>query len=136
MNGIESEVLQAENALLGYLRNAEVLKGVSMHLNSPGYRNIWNGEVKTYDDLRSRIATAIDNGLASIDYQVASRDISILDSSKVLVTLEATETTHMKNGDSKTSAITVISILWRKIDGKWWVGYLHASEEPIHQRAA
>ena len=22
------------------------------------------------------------------------------------------------------------SILWRKIDRKWWLGYLHASEEP------
>jgi len=92
--------------------------------------DIWNGEMKTYEALRSHIAKAIDNGLVSIDYQVASRETCILDSSNVLTTLEATETTHMKNGVSKTSAMTVISILWRKVDAEWRLGYLHASEEP------
>jgi len=36
----------------------------------------------------------------------------------------------MNTGESKTSGRTIISMLWRKIDGKWWLGYLHASEEP------
>ena len=127
---IAEAVLQAEHDLLSSLRKGEVLKGVGMHLNSPDYRNIWNGESKTYDELRSRITTAIANGLASIDYQVASREMCILDDANVLTTLEAIETTHLQNGESKTSPMTVISILWRKIDGKWWLGYLHASEKP------
>ena len=101
-----------------------------MHLNSPEYRNIWNGEMKTYSELSARIAAAMQKGLASIDYQVASRDLSVLDESNVMATLVATETTHMNTGESKTSGSTIISILWRKIDGKWRLGYLHASEEP------
>jgi len=130
MNEIETQVMQAENDLLGSLRDGEILGGVGMHLNSPEYKNIWNGEMKTYSDLSARIAMAIEKGLTSIDYQVASREVCILDDSNVMTTLVATETTHMKNGESKTSGRTVISILWRKIDGKWWLGYLHASEEP------
>jgi hypothetical protein len=89
-----------------------------------------DGEMKTYSELSERIAMAKEKGLASIDYRVASREMLILDDSNVMATLVATETTHMKTGESKTSGTTVISILWRKIDGKWWLGYLHASEEP------
>jgi len=101
-----------------------------MHLNAPEYRNIWNGEMKTYSELSTRIAAAREKGLASIDYQVASREMFILDESNVMATLVATETTRMNTGEAKTSGSTIISILWRKIDGKWRPGYLHASEEP------
>ncbi len=130
MNEIEAQVLQAEHELLGSLRSGELARGVGMHLNAPEYRNIWNGEMKTYRELSARIAMAREKGLASIDYQVASREMFILDESNVLTTLVATETTRMKTGESKTSGRTIISILWRKIEGKWWLGYLHASEEP------
>ena len=56
---IKSEILQAENELLTALRSGELIKGVSMHLNSPDYRNIWNGEIKTYDMLETRIKMGI-----------------------------------------------------------------------------
>jgi hypothetical protein len=130
MNEIETQVLQAENDLLASLRSGDLTRGVGMHLNAPEYKNIWNGEMKTHSELSARIATAMEKGLASIDYQVASREMFMLDDSNVLATLVATETTHMKTGESKTSGRTIISILWRKIEGKWWLGYLHASEEP------
>ncbi len=130
MNEIEAQVLQAENELLGSLRSGDLARGVEMHLNAPEYRNIWNGEMKTYSELSTRIAAAREKGLASIDYQVASREMFTLDESSVMTTLVATETTHMTTGESKTSGRTIISILWRKMHGKWWLGYLHASEEP------
>jgi len=130
MNAIETQVIQAENDLLGALRSGDLARGVGMHLNAPEYRNIWNGEMKTFSELSTRIATAREKGLASIDYQVAGREMFILDESNVMATLEATETTHLNTGESKTSGRTIISILWRKIDGKWRLGYLHASEEP------
>ena len=130
MNEIEMQVTQAENDLLGSLRSGDLARGVGMHLNAPEYRNIWNGEMKTYSELSTRIAAAREKGLASIDYQVASREMFILDESNVMATLVATETTRMTTGESKTSGRTIISILWRKIDGKWWLGHLHASEEP------
>ena len=130
MNEIETQVIQAENDLLGSLRSGDLARGVGMHLNSPEYRNIWNGEMKTYGELSTRIAMAMEKGLSSLDYQVASREVFILDESNVMATLVATETTRMNTGESKTSGSTIISILWRKIDGKWWLGYLHASEEP------
>ena len=124
------EVLQAENELLNALRSGALLKGVAMHLDSPDYRNIWSGELKTFDQLRSRIEAAIEGGLVSIDYQVSERDLYILDGSNVMTTLTATETTHMRDGRSTTSPTTIISILWRKINTKWWLAYLHASEKP------
>ena len=130
MNEIETQVIQAENDLLGSLRSGDLVGGVGMHLNSPEYRNIWNGEMKTFNELSTRIAVAMEKGLSSIDYQVAGREMFILDESTVMATLIATETTHMNTGQSKTSGRTIISILWRKMDGKWWLGYLHASEEP------
>ena len=130
MNAIETQVIQAENELLGALRSGDLMKGVGMHLNSPEYRNIWSGEMKTFNELSARIAMAQEKGLSSIDYQVTDRELLILDESNVMATLTATETTHMKTGESKTSGKTLISILWRKIDGKWRIGYLHASEEP------
>jgi hypothetical protein len=130
MKEIETQVIRAENELLGSLRSGDLERGVGMHLNSPEYRNIWNGEMKTFDQLRARIAMAKEKGLSSIDYQVSERELFVLDESTVMATLTATETTHMNTGDSKTSGKTIISILWRKIDGKWRLGYLHASEEP------
>ena len=130
MEEIRRQVIQAEAELLDALRYGELIRGVGMHLNSPDYRNIWNGEMKTYAELHSRISAAMEKGLRSIDYQVASREIAILDDSNVMTTLEARETTHMENGDAETSGKTIVSILWRKLNGKWWLGYLHASEEP------
>jgi len=47
MNSIETQVIQAENDLLGSLRSGDLARGVGMHLNSPEYKNIWNGEMKT-----------------------------------------------------------------------------------------
>jgi hypothetical protein len=124
------EVLQAENELLNALRSGELLTGVAMHLDSPDYRNIWSGELKTYDQLRSRIEAAIGAGLVSIDYRVSDREVYVLDGSNVITTLTATETTHMRDGQSTTDPTTIISILWRKINTKWRLAYLHASEKP------
>lgn len=130
MTEIETQITQAETDLLGALRNGELARGVGMHLNVPEYRNIWNGEMKTYAELSARIAAAKQQGLASIDYQVANRAMFVLDEANVIATLVATETIRMTTGESKTSGKTIISILWRKVDGKWWLGYLHATEEP------
>ena len=127
---IKSEVMQAETNLLTALREGELLKGVSMHLNSPDYRNIWNGEIKTYDMLEARIKMGIEKGLKSIDYKVQSRDFSFINSDIVLETLTATETTTMGDSSSATSGITAITILWQRIDNNWRLGYLHASELP------
>ncbi|OGO31722.1 MAG: hypothetical protein A2136_10715 [Chloroflexi bacterium RBG_16_54_11] len=130
MSEIETQVIQAENDLLGSLRSGDLARGVGMHLDSAEYRNIWNGEMKTHSELSTRIAMAVEKGLSSIDYQVASREMFVIDQSNVMATLVAIETTRMNTGESKTSGRTIISILWRKIDGKWCLGYLHASEEP------
>jgi hypothetical protein len=128
---IQSEVMQAETNLLTALREGELLKGVSMHLNSPGYRNIWNGEVKTYEMLEGRIKAGLEKGLKSIDYNVQSRDFNFINPDNVLETLSVTETTTMENGSSTTSGITAVSILWQRIDNHWRLGYLHASELSI-----
>jgi hypothetical protein len=127
---LRSEVMQAETNLLTALREGELLKGVSMHLNSPDYRNIWNGEIKTYDMLEARIKMGIEKGLKSIDYAVHSRDFSFINSDLVVETLTATETTTMGDGSSATSGLTAITILWQRIDNRWRLGYLHASELP------
>lgn len=127
---IQSEVMQAETNLLTALREGELLKGVSMHLNSPDYRNIWDGEVKTYAMLEARIKMGIEKGLKSIDYRVQSRDFNFINSDNVLETLSVTETTAMRDGSSATSGITAVTILWQRIDNHWRLGYLHASELP------
>ena len=127
---IKSEVMQAETNLLTALREGELLKGVSMHLNSPDYRNIWDGEVKTYDMLEARIKAGLEKGLKSINYDVLSRDFNFINSDNVLETLSVTETTTMGDGSSATSGITAVSILWQRIDNIWRLGYLHASELP------
>jgi SnoaL-like domain len=126
----KSEVMQAETNLLTALREGELLKGVSMHLNSSDYRNIWNGEIKTYDMLEARIKMGIEKGLKSIDYKVQSRDFDFINSDNVLETLTATETTAMADGSSATSGITAVTILWQRIENNWRLGYLHASELP------
>ena len=130
MKEIETEVIEAENALLGALKSGDLEKGVAMHLNSPEYRNIWSGEMKTHDQLEATIAKAKEKGLSSIDYQVTDREFLVVNDENVLTTLTATETTHMNTGEEKTSGKTIISILWQKIEGEWKLGYLHASEEP------
>ena len=127
---IKSEILQAENQLLTALRSGELIKGVSMHLDSPDYRNIWNGEIKTYDMLKTRIKKGMEKGLKSIDYNVQSRDFIFINNDNVLETVTATETTSMKDGSSVTSGVTAISILWQRINNNWRLGYLHASELP------
>jgi hypothetical protein len=78
VNEIETQVIQAENDLLGSLRSGDLARGVGMHLNSPEYRNIWNGEMNTYSELSTRIATAMEKGLLSLEYQVASREMPFL----------------------------------------------------------
>ena len=127
---IKSEVMQAETDLLTALREGELLKGVSMHLNSPDYRNIWNGEIKTFDMLEARIKAGLEKGLKSIDYNVQNRDFGFINADTVVETLTVTETTTMGDGGSTTSGITAVTILWQRIDNHWRLGYLHASELP------
>ncbi len=127
---LKTEVMQAETNLLKALRQGELLKGVAMHLNSPDYRNIWNGEIKTYETLEARIKMGMEKGLKSIDYKVENRDFSFINANNVLETLTATETTTMKDGNTATSGLTAVSILWQRIDNNWRLGYLHASELP------
>jgi hypothetical protein len=128
-NKITEEIRRAEDALTTALRSGDLLKGVAMHSDDPDYRNIWNGEVKTYEELKSRISKGIENGLLSIDYQIKSRDYKIINAENVLETMDATETTTLKD-KSVTSGKTAISILWQKINSEWKLGYLHASELP------
>jgi hypothetical protein len=127
---LKSEVMQAETNLLTALRQGELMKGVSIHLNSPDYRNIWNGEIKTYETLEARIKMGMEKGLKSIDYKVESRDFNFINADNVLETLTATETTTMSDGNAATSGLTAITILWQRIDNTWRLGYLHASELP------
>lgn len=127
---IISEVMQAESNLLTLLRQGELLKGVAVHMNDPGYRNIWNGEIKTYEMLESRIKQGIENGLISFDYQVREREFMIVNSENVIETFTATETDHMKDGSKVTSGLIAISILWQFNEKQWRVAYLHASELP------
>ena len=127
---IKSEVMQAETNLLTALRDGELLKGVSMHLNSPDYRNIWNGEIKTFDMLEARIKAGLEKGLKSIDYNVQNRDFGFINADNVVETLTVTETTTMGDGSSTTSGITAVTILWQRIYNHWRLGYLHASELP------
>lgn len=127
---IKSEVMQAEANLLTALRQGELMKGVSIHLNSPDYRNIWNGEIKTYETLEARIKIGMEKGLKSIDYKVENRDFNFINADNVLETITATETTTMSDGNSAISGLTAVSILWQRIDNIWRLGYLHASELP------
>ena len=127
---IKTEIMQAEELLTTALRNGDLMKGVSMHLNSPDYRNIWNGEIKTYDVLKTRIKMGIEHGLKSIDYKIQSRDFNFINAENVLETATLTETTSMQDGSSSASGTTAISILWQRINNEWKLGYLHASELP------
>jgi len=127
---VKSEILQAEKELLTALRSGELMKGVSMHHNSPEYRNIWNGEIKTYDTLKARIKMGMSQGLKNIDYHVRTRDFMVINNDNVLETITATEITSMKDGSTATSGLTAISILWQRIDNQWLLGHLHASELP------
>ena len=127
---IKSEVMQAETNLLTALREGDLLEGVSMHLNSPDYRNIWNGEIKTFDLLEAQIKAGLEKGLKSIDYNVQNRDFGFINGDTVVETLTVTETTTMGDGSSTTSGITAVTILWQRIDNHWRLGYLHASELP------
>ncbi len=127
---IKAEVQNAENELLGLLRSGEIKKGVAMHRNTKDYRNIWSGEIKTREMLEERINMGLEAGLKAFDYQVKSREFMIIDSMNVMETLTAIPVSVMVSGDSIADPLTTISILWQKAEGKWWVGYLHASEWP------
>ena len=127
---IKAEVIQAEENLLNLLRQGELLNGVAIHLNSPDYRNIWNGEIKTYSMLENRIKAGIEKGLKSFDYQVQERAFLLINAANVLETFTAIETDYMKDGSSMTSGLTAISILWQLVDNEWRLAYLHASELP------
>lgn len=54
----------------------------------------------------------------------------VLGAETVLETIIAVETTVMSSGKKIVSRPTTISLLWQKIDGKWRLAYLHASEIP------
>ncbi|QQS29922.1 MAG: hypothetical protein IPM47_02910 [Sphingobacteriales bacterium] len=127
---IIEEVIQAEQNLLNLLRQGELMRGVAIHLHSPDYRNIWNGEIKTYEMLENRIKAGIENGLQSFDYQVKERDFLIINAENVIETFTAVETDYLKDGSTSTSGLTAISILWQLVSNKWRLAYLHASELP------
>jgi hypothetical protein len=127
---IKTEVIKAEENLLNLLREGKLMEGVAIHLNSANYRNIWNGEIKTYDILEQRIKAGMAAGLKSFDYQVKQREFMFINDDNVIETLTATETDYMQDGTSATSGVTAISILWQLADNKWRLAYLHASELP------
>jgi hypothetical protein len=129
-NKIKSEIMQAESDLFHALREGELIKAVSMHRDSPDYRQIWNGQVMTYGELETRVKTGIENGLRSFDYQVKNRDFNLINADNVLETLFVFETTIMADGSSSTSRLTIVSILWQRFDNTWRLGYVHGTELP------
>ncbi len=130
IEAIKQEVLRAEDELLSKLRSGDIWGGVAMHLDAPEYHNIWNGEDKSHTMLRARIEKGLEMGLASFDYQVSARDFLFIDNSNVLETLTAVPVTVLETGERIPDGQTMISILWRKLDGAWRLAYLHASELP------
>lgn len=127
---ILAEVAKAEHDLLSTLRSGDILKGVAIHLDSPDYRNIWNGEIKTFAMLEARIQAGLKNGLKSFDYDVKGREFSVIGPDAVLETMTAIPTTTLQSGQTSTDGLTAISLLWLRVDGRWRLGYLHASELP------
>jgi hypothetical protein len=127
---IKAEIMEAECNLFTVLRHGELIKAVSMHINSPDYRQIWNGQVMNYKDLETRVKTGIEKGLKSYIYQVQNRDFNFINGDNVLETLSVFETTIMADGSSTTSRLTAVTILWQHFDNKWRIGYVHGSELP------
>ena len=127
---IKSEIMEAENNLFTALRQGELMKAVSMHINSPDYRQIWNGQVMTYEELETRVKVGIEKGLRSYDYDVQNRDFNFINADNVLETLSVFETAKMADGSSSTSGLIAVSILWKHFDNKWRLGFVHGSELP------
>jgi hypothetical protein len=130
---IRTEVESAEKNLLNLLREGKLPEGVAIHLDDPSYHNIWNGEDKTFAQLEARIRKGIENGLVALDYRVTGREYIFINPEHVIQTLQATDTTTFRSGEPIISNPTVISILWKKVDGNWRLAYLHASENSTNK---
>ncbi len=131
---IKMEVEEAEGRLLGLLREGQLIEGVAIHLDDPSYHNIWDGEDKTHDMLEQLIRQGMEKGMTRIDYQVSRREYLFINKEHVLQTLYSRDKTFMKSGEIIVSRPTVISILWKKLQGEWRLAYLHASEKPKSQQ--
>lgn len=121
------EIKEAEDTLLGKLRNGMLDEGVSLHKNSGDYKNIWDGEIKSHAMLAERINSGKKNGLKAFDYRVESREFKILNNDFVMETLTAVPHSVMISGEIFAEPLTAISILWERTSNGWMVGYLHAS---------
>lgn len=124
---MKTEIIEAERAWTDSLRNGKIVSAIEMHLDAPEYRNIHNGDIRMYEEIHERLRSASERGLIKIEYAVKSRDFMFISAEHVLETLVATETTTVRGGGSMKSALTAITILWKKAEDVWRPAYFHAS---------
>jgi ketosteroid isomerase-like protein len=127
---ITAEILAAQNQLFEAFRNGDVDKILSMHRNTPEYRNVWGAKVRNYEQMAQFMKTGREKSWESIDYKMEETQINVIDPENVILFAPASASTALKNGETIDSGPMYVSTLWQKIDGAWMLGHIHASWPP------
>lgn len=125
---ILKQVMDAEAQVLSALREGDM--SLNVHLNSPDYRNISNGEILTYETHKARAESWAELGIKSYDFEVQNRDFNIINEANVIETMSGKATLKKADGSSLPPNFTVFTFLWQYVDGTWKFGYLHSSSPP------
>jgi len=112
-----------------YVHEGKISDAFAQHINSPGYKNIHNGDIRTYSKMDTVLKNNLAKGIKAYDYQIGYRDFMIIDNSNVLETIFAKRTVISDSANVQSSLEDAMSILWRKENGKWSISYLHSSSK-------
>jgi ketosteroid isomerase-like protein len=127
---ITAEILAAQKQLFEAFRNGDVDKILSMHRNTPEYRNVWGAKVRNYEQMAQFMKEGREKSWESIDYKMEETQINVIDPENVILFAPASASTVLKNGETIDSGPMYVSTLWQKIDGTWMLGHIHASWPP------
>ncbi len=124
---LEDEVAKSESLLFSFLHEGKINDVLAMHINNAEYKNIFNGDARSYSKMDSVFKTRKANGIKAYNYQVDKRDFMIIDKECVLETIWGVSTVVSDSVNLNSSSPNIVTFLWKKVDNKWMIAYIHGS---------
>lgn len=120
-------VQKSEEQLFTLLKNGKIEEAFAMHLNNEKYKNIVDGQARSFLEMGSALKSEERKDIKAYNYNVSKRDFLLIDDKNVLETAEAERKLINQQDSIINSRMVTLSILWSKSDSTWKVAYMHSS---------
>lgn len=124
---ITKEVTESEKQMFSLFKSGKISDAFARHRNTPDYRNIVNGNCRTFMQMDSTFKNNSLNNIKAYEYEVLERDFLIIDNANVIETIKSNRKLISKTDSIIETKQSILSLFWTKENSAWNVSYIHSS---------